>query len=159
MYKWVNYIPRKINIFLWRLALDRLPTRQNLSRRGVVLKRLVVRLATFVLNRFIDCILATELWRKTRIWIDMHIPQFMDWAELISWLDGWRASEESKTKVYTIFTSAVWHLWWYMNSVIFRGEELKKALLFESICCVSFFWIQSRAKFDVNLNLRLSKSL
>nr|GEV78270.1 RNA-directed DNA polymerase, eukaryota [Tanacetum cinerariifolium] len=35
--RWVKYIPIKINVFSWRARLDRLPTRSNLVRRGVVL--------------------------------------------------------------------------------------------------------------------------
>nr|GEV47413.1 RNA-directed DNA polymerase, eukaryota [Tanacetum cinerariifolium] len=35
--RWVKYIPIKINVFAWRARLDRLPTRSNLVRRGVVL--------------------------------------------------------------------------------------------------------------------------
>nr|GFA91611.1 RNA-directed DNA polymerase, eukaryota [Tanacetum cinerariifolium] len=35
--RWVKYIPIKINIFAWRARLDRLPTRSNIFRRGVVL--------------------------------------------------------------------------------------------------------------------------
>ncbi|GKE84901.1 RNA-directed DNA polymerase, eukaryota [Tanacetum coccineum] len=32
---WDKVLPRKVNIFLWRLALDRLPNRWNLSSRGL----------------------------------------------------------------------------------------------------------------------------
>nr|GEZ71526.1 RNA-directed DNA polymerase, eukaryota [Tanacetum cinerariifolium] len=35
--RWVKYIPIKINIFAWRARLDRLLTRSNVVRRGVVL--------------------------------------------------------------------------------------------------------------------------
>nr|GEY99179.1 RNA-directed DNA polymerase, eukaryota [Tanacetum cinerariifolium] len=35
--RWVKYIPIKINVFAWRAQLDRLPTRSNLVRRGVVM--------------------------------------------------------------------------------------------------------------------------
>ncbi|GKC14822.1 RNA-directed DNA polymerase, eukaryota [Tanacetum coccineum] len=35
--RWVKYILIKINVFAWRARLDRLPTRCNLIRRGVVL--------------------------------------------------------------------------------------------------------------------------
>nr|GEV11277.1 hypothetical protein [Tanacetum cinerariifolium] len=31
---WDKFLPRKVNIFLWRLSLDRLPHRLNLSSRG-----------------------------------------------------------------------------------------------------------------------------
>ncbi|GJU07587.1 RNA-directed DNA polymerase, eukaryota [Tanacetum coccineum] len=33
--RWVNAVPIKINIFAWRISLDRLPTRFNLSFRGI----------------------------------------------------------------------------------------------------------------------------
>ncbi|GJX62020.1 RNA-directed DNA polymerase, eukaryota [Tanacetum coccineum] len=36
--RWVKYIPIKINIFMWRARLDRIPTRCNLASRGVVLE-------------------------------------------------------------------------------------------------------------------------
>ncbi|GJZ40911.1 RNA-directed DNA polymerase, eukaryota [Tanacetum coccineum] len=39
--RWVKYIPIKINIFIWRARLDRLPTRSNLANRGVVLDSLL----------------------------------------------------------------------------------------------------------------------
>ncbi|KAL4587464.1 hypothetical protein LXL04_000335 [Taraxacum kok-saghyz] len=32
---WRTEVPRKINIFIWRLRLNRLPTKDNLSRRGI----------------------------------------------------------------------------------------------------------------------------
>nr|GEX25166.1 RNA-directed DNA polymerase, eukaryota, reverse transcriptase zinc-binding domain protein [Tanacetum cinerariifolium] len=34
--RWVKYVPIKVNIFVWKLFLDRLPTRDNLMHRGVV---------------------------------------------------------------------------------------------------------------------------
>nr|GFB46584.1 RNA-directed DNA polymerase, eukaryota [Tanacetum cinerariifolium] len=33
--RWVKYIPMKINIFAWKVCLDRLPTRLNLAHRDV----------------------------------------------------------------------------------------------------------------------------
>nr|GFA31013.1 hypothetical protein [Tanacetum cinerariifolium] len=32
---WDKFLPRKVNIFLWRLSLDRLPHRLNLSSHGL----------------------------------------------------------------------------------------------------------------------------
>ncbi|GJV59705.1 RNA-directed DNA polymerase, eukaryota, reverse transcriptase zinc-binding domain protein [Tanacetum coccineum] len=33
--RWNRYLPKKINIFIWRALRDRLPTRWNLSRKGI----------------------------------------------------------------------------------------------------------------------------
>lgn len=35
--RWCKVVPKKVNIFMWRLFLDRLPTRLNLSRKGLEL--------------------------------------------------------------------------------------------------------------------------
>nr|GEX16307.1 NB-ARC domains-containing protein [Tanacetum cinerariifolium] len=40
--RWIKVIPIKINVFVWRARLDRLPTRLHLSKRGVLLDLQVV---------------------------------------------------------------------------------------------------------------------
>nr|GEY91355.1 RNA-directed DNA polymerase, eukaryota [Tanacetum cinerariifolium] len=46
--RWMKYIPIKINVFYWRARLDRLPTRSNLVRRGVVLDSSLCPLCSLV---------------------------------------------------------------------------------------------------------------
>ncbi|GKD24768.1 RNA-directed DNA polymerase, eukaryota [Tanacetum coccineum] len=33
--RWLPHLPIKLNVFAWRLYLDRLPTKSNLIRRGI----------------------------------------------------------------------------------------------------------------------------
>ncbi|GKB82576.1 RNA-directed DNA polymerase, eukaryota [Tanacetum coccineum] len=51
--RWVKFIPIKVNVFSWRARRDRLPTRVNLSRRGVLLDSHLCPLMRFVLPS--DC--------------------------------------------------------------------------------------------------------
>ena len=39
--RWCVLVPRKVNIFIWRLLLDRLPTRERLSARGLEIESLM----------------------------------------------------------------------------------------------------------------------
>nr|GEZ27851.1 RNA-directed DNA polymerase, eukaryota, reverse transcriptase zinc-binding domain protein [Tanacetum cinerariifolium] len=48
--RWVKYIPIKINVFAWHARLNRLPTRSNLVRRGVVLDSSLCPLCGLVLE-------------------------------------------------------------------------------------------------------------
>ncbi|GKB85955.1 hypothetical protein Tco_0958227 [Tanacetum coccineum] len=47
--RWNRFVPKKVNVFIWRALRDRLPTRWNLSRRLLALfvimglKRLIIR--------------------------------------------------------------------------------------------------------------------
>ncbi|GJS16692.1 RNA-directed DNA polymerase, eukaryota [Tanacetum coccineum] len=43
--QWVKYVPIKINVFAWKVFLDRLPTRSNLQHRGVQFSDLLFRIA------------------------------------------------------------------------------------------------------------------
>nr|GEZ80533.1 hypothetical protein [Tanacetum cinerariifolium] len=38
---WNSWIPRKVNVYVWRASLNRLPTRLNLAVRGVMLPSMV----------------------------------------------------------------------------------------------------------------------
>nr|GEZ04539.1 RNA-directed DNA polymerase, eukaryota [Tanacetum cinerariifolium] len=38
--RWIKCVPIKVNIFAWKVFLDRLPTRSNLSKRGVAIASL-----------------------------------------------------------------------------------------------------------------------
>nr|GEV66192.1 RNA-directed DNA polymerase, eukaryota [Tanacetum cinerariifolium] len=46
--RWVKFIPIKINIFAWRVRLDRLPTRCNLLNRGVITESSLCPLCSLV---------------------------------------------------------------------------------------------------------------
>ncbi|GJX76731.1 hypothetical protein Tco_0323542 [Tanacetum coccineum] len=50
---WDKSIPRKVNVFMWRLSLDRLPHRLNLSLRGMDIPPSLVLLAMPMLNLLI----------------------------------------------------------------------------------------------------------
>ncbi|GJX15971.1 RNA-directed DNA polymerase, eukaryota, reverse transcriptase zinc-binding domain protein [Tanacetum coccineum] len=64
---WDKIIPRKVNIFMWRLSLDRLPHRLNLSLRGMDI--LAISCSSCNANVesanhiFFECIIDSDLWK------------------------------------------------------------------------------------------------
>ncbi|GJZ76719.1 putative RNA-directed DNA polymerase, eukaryota, reverse transcriptase zinc-binding domain protein [Tanacetum coccineum] len=72
---WDKFLPRKVNIFLWRLSLDSLPHRLNLSSRGLDIPTIScsscngnVESADHV---FFECDLVKEIWCLVRKWCDI----------------------------------------------------------------------------------------
>nr|GEX66957.1 hypothetical protein [Tanacetum cinerariifolium] len=70
---WDKFLPRKVNIFLWRLSLDRLPHRLNHSSRGFDIPTIScsacngnVESADHV---FFECDLVKEIWCLVRKWL------------------------------------------------------------------------------------------
>nr|GEZ85694.1 RNA-directed DNA polymerase, eukaryota [Tanacetum cinerariifolium] len=77
---WVKYLPRKVNIFMWRLKLDKLPHRLNLSLR-----------------------VAKGIWRIVRRWCDNSFPIFESKVRWLDWWSSWSVSREKKDRAYFFF--------------------------------------------------------
>ncbi|PWA96840.1 reverse transcriptase zinc-binding domain-containing protein [Artemisia annua] len=62
--RWNKSVPLKVNIFSWRLAIDRLPTRCNLDKRGIDLDSTQCPLCDDGLESSrVDCKTAYSVWR------------------------------------------------------------------------------------------------
>ncbi|GKF61941.1 RNA-directed DNA polymerase, eukaryota [Tanacetum coccineum] len=98
--RWVKFIPIKINIFAWRARLDRLPTRSNLVRRGVVMDSnlcpvcgLVTEDIAHILFR---CDLAGLTFRKICHWWELDWKVLMSFENWNDWFSAIRLSSKVK---------------------------------------------------------------
>ncbi|XP_071695231.1 uncharacterized protein [Rutidosis leptorrhynchoides] len=91
--RWLKCIPRKINVFLWWVALDRLPTGDNLARRGINIVDIGCVSCSWGIEMshhvLFGCDLALDIWRKCRLWCNIQMPVFSNWSEFVGWFDGW----------------------------------------------------------------------
>ncbi|GKC96937.1 RNA-directed DNA polymerase, eukaryota, reverse transcriptase zinc-binding domain protein, partial [Tanacetum coccineum] len=97
---WDKSIPRKVNVFMWRLSLDRLPHRLNLSSRGMDIPAIScpscnanVESANHV---FFECDIATDMWKLVFRWCDIPLFQASSWDSFNDWIISWHASKEKK---------------------------------------------------------------
>nr|GFB57422.1 RNA-directed DNA polymerase, eukaryota [Tanacetum cinerariifolium] len=88
--RWVKVIPIKVNIFTWRVYLDKIPTRLNLSTRGIDIPSILCPICNssveFTSRVFFSCSLAWHLISKiSRGWEidDTIINNYGDW---LNWL-------------------------------------------------------------------------
>ncbi|GJT45843.1 RNA-directed DNA polymerase, eukaryota, reverse transcriptase zinc-binding domain protein [Tanacetum coccineum] len=83
--RWSKILPRKVNIFAWRLSLDRLPTRLNLSLRGLDIPSIIFPMCNDVVEAvdhvFFGCNLACDVWRLVRRWTNLDMPSFSSWFD------------------------------------------------------------------------------
>ncbi|GKB23529.1 RNA-directed DNA polymerase, eukaryota [Tanacetum coccineum] len=73
--RWVKVMPIKINVFAWRVCLDKLPTRLNLSLEGIDISTIVSPLCHASVesgsHNFFSCSMARHLWRKLVRWWEL----------------------------------------------------------------------------------------
>ena len=76
--RWCKLIPRKVNIFMWCLSLDRLPHRFNLSSRGLDIQSIMCPMCNeqleYLNHVFFLCATASKVWRLIRIWSGQRSP-------------------------------------------------------------------------------------
>nr|GEV99790.1 RNA-directed DNA polymerase, eukaryota [Tanacetum cinerariifolium] len=146
--RWVKYIPIKINIFMWRARLNRIPTRCNLASHDVVLESSLCPLcglapedASHVLFR---CELSKHVFRRICQWWDL------DWQDVLSFpdWDGWfanvRLPNKLKLLLEGVFYAAWWHIWIFRNHSIFDETPPRRSMLFNDIVAWCFTWCGSR---------------
>nr|GEX64499.1 RNA-directed DNA polymerase, eukaryota, reverse transcriptase zinc-binding domain protein [Tanacetum cinerariifolium] len=87
--RWVNLIPIKINVFMWRACRDGLPTRHNLARKGVNLESTDCPVCQLeeedVCHLLFRCSLAQEVLQCVCRWWEID---FQNWLSFSDW-DVW----------------------------------------------------------------------
>ncbi|XP_071703932.1 uncharacterized protein [Rutidosis leptorrhynchoides] len=149
-------LPRKVNDFVWQVALNRLPSRLTLSTRGLEIEFFgcvscngQVESMDHIL---FECSVALDLWLKVRVWCNIMIPEFHGWNEWLEWFDVGHTSTTSKDALFVIVVCLMWHLWQWRNDVMLNFKKMKKDYIFDSICLFLFNWLDSRSKCNVKLN-------
>ncbi|GJY26569.1 RNA-directed DNA polymerase, eukaryota, reverse transcriptase zinc-binding domain protein [Tanacetum coccineum] len=147
---WDKTLPRKVNIFIWRLALDRLPHRLNLSARGMDIASIAcpsyndnVESSSHI---FFDCDFAKEIWRLISSWCDFPLPTFTSYGHWMSWFTSWQAPKQNSHCLYIIVVASFWWIWRFRNSVIFCPQPLRKSDMFDNIRSSSFSWLSYRGR-------------
>ncbi|GJX45847.1 RNA-directed DNA polymerase, eukaryota [Tanacetum coccineum] len=76
--RWVKKVPIKINILAWKVSLDKLPTRLNLSLRGIEISSISCPICCTAgescSHLLFSCIMARLLVSKVARWWELDIP-------------------------------------------------------------------------------------
>ncbi|XP_071727297.1 uncharacterized protein [Rutidosis leptorrhynchoides] len=157
---WFKFLPRKVNVFLWRFRLNCLPVRWNLSAKGIDIDSVVCPACDNGVETsrhiFFECIFATEIWRKIRIWLDCGMAPLVSWDSFISWLEGVRIQVSSKNRIIAVVVTSLWALWRFRNGLVFHDSFCSRSNLFDVIRLVAFRWLKNRSHGVPNWNTWLS---
>ncbi|GJZ39605.1 RNA-directed DNA polymerase, eukaryota [Tanacetum coccineum] len=148
--RWVKNIPIKVNIFAWKLALDRLPTRANLVQRNVVTESQSCPLCDAILedtsHLFFNCSLARDVTRLLCRWWNLGVQSFSSYAEWLVWFNSVRLASNLKVILEGVFYVTWWSLWNFRNQLLFASKKPRKESIFDDIVLRSFCWCKARVK-------------
>ncbi|GKC28591.1 RNA-directed DNA polymerase, eukaryota, partial [Tanacetum coccineum] len=121
--RWVKIVPIKINIFAWKVCLDRLPTRLNLSLRGIDIPSISCPICSSAgescAHLLFSCSMAKALYSKVARWCEMEIPVFDSYEDWLNWFISLRFSKVFKDMLEGIFFVMWWEIWKFRNQIVF----------------------------------------
>ncbi|GJW98630.1 RNA-directed DNA polymerase, eukaryota [Tanacetum coccineum] len=148
--RWVKVVPIKINIFAWKVSLDKLPSRFNLSLRGIDIPSIICPICSSAgescSHLLFSCNLARLILRKVARWWELDIPDFHSYEDWLAWLISLRISKGLNKVLEGVFYVMWWVIWKFRNQVLFSSSQPRLGLIFNEIVLLSFTWCSSRCK-------------
>ncbi|GKF99168.1 RNA-directed DNA polymerase, eukaryota, partial [Tanacetum coccineum] len=98
--RWMKVVPIKVNVLDWKVKLDYLPTRLNVSRRGMNIESILCPMcgdaAESTRHIFFTCHIAREILPKiSRSW-DVSYTEVSSYEEWLDWILNLRLSVKYK---------------------------------------------------------------
>ncbi|GJS00841.1 RNA-directed DNA polymerase, eukaryota, reverse transcriptase zinc-binding domain protein [Tanacetum coccineum] len=104
--RWIKEVPIKVNVLSWKVRLDSLPTRLNISRRGIdipsILCPICDREVESMSHLFFKCHVATDIFKKICRWWNVDFVDIKSYDDWFSWLlnlnlRGWEFRDLART--------------------------------------------------------------
>ncbi|GKE55440.1 RNA-directed DNA polymerase, eukaryota [Tanacetum coccineum] len=154
--RWVKVFPIKINIFGWRVCLDKLPTRLYLSLRGVDIPSILCPLCSIAVESsshlLFSCQLARLLMLKVaRCW-ELEVHNFNSYGGWLIWFNNIRLPSKLKEILEGTCYVLWWVIWNFRNQVVFGANHPRLDLLFDDIVRLSYTWCANICNFKIDWN-------
>nr|GEW97176.1 hypothetical protein [Tanacetum cinerariifolium] len=98
--RWLRCIPIKVNVFIWRLRLDKLSTLVNMDIKGIDVDSLLCPICKAhvenVDHLFFTCEMAHDLWGLLARWCNLDILEVFNNTEWFSWFDDAHVSKSAR---------------------------------------------------------------
>ncbi|KAJ0667015.1 putative RNA-directed DNA polymerase [Helianthus annuus] len=148
--EWCKWVPIKCNLFVWRAGLGRIPTGDELQKRGIDVGEGICPLCKSEVETaahlFTSCYIAAVLWQKISSWC--RIPPIYPFSvkDLLEFHKYCSLSSEAKVALHGIIFSACWCLWLMRNKAIFSAAVVKVDCIFSEVKSLGFLWYNNRSK-------------
>ena len=148
--KWLSWVPLKCSIMAWRAEMNRIPTKEALAHRNIVIQdtscswcRATVETEVHVL---VGCFIAANVWDRISTWC--RIPPIFAFSiqDLLQLYKTGPGCKMKKKILHGIVMVSMWAIWKARNDTIFNGAQPSVELILSSVKSLSFLWFKNRTK-------------
>ncbi|GJS18058.1 RNA-directed DNA polymerase, eukaryota [Tanacetum coccineum] len=135
--RWVKSVPIKMNIIAWKVKSNALPTRFNISRRGMDIDSIVCLIGNAGVEStnhiFFQCVVVRQIMRKISSWWNIDYPDVNSYKEWRVWLVSIRIQSKLKGVLEGVYYGLWWYMWNFRNKLLFDKKIPEKALIFDNL--------------------------
>ncbi|GJX36250.1 RNA-directed DNA polymerase, eukaryota, reverse transcriptase zinc-binding domain protein [Tanacetum coccineum] len=139
--RWVKCVPIKINVLAWKIKTDALPTRFNISRRGIDIQDMSCPICDNAIEStdhlFFRCGLVRDIANKVLSWWNLDHANLNSYAEWKSWLVSIRMDSKLKKMFEGVWRQGT------ISSSKTREKEMLNLSIFQVNAGTSFFYRQN----------------
>ncbi|GAU25119.1 hypothetical protein TSUD_274080 [Trifolium subterraneum] len=154
---WRSPAPSKVIAFSWKLLRNRIPTRDCLSRRGILAaggSRECVHCQgreETALHLFLFCDFAFRVWSAIFQWLGVVIVMPPNLFILFDCFVGAAGCNKRAKGFLLIWHTTVWAIWRSRNEILFANGVLDPSSVIDEIKLLSWRWGLSRQKIPMCL--------
>ncbi|KAJ9549250.1 hypothetical protein OSB04_021793 [Centaurea solstitialis] len=147
---WATFVPKKVNVFIWRLNLGRIPTRETLDKMGIDLHTVLCPRCGESIedldHALFKCSEVNRLWMRVGNWWNKPLNGIHSVAQLLQ-EDG-DAIRLNKNKAWWVGVKWIflYLIWAQRNRLVFNNNKKRLEDCYFEWQRVAFEWINSRAK-------------
>lgn len=148
IFPWTKVLPMKINVFGWRLLMNRLPSKDSLMRRGLNINNpdciLCGEQAESLDHLMTGCVISKELWKEIEDWCNIPPMILFSAKDLIFYHIYIKGSNSRKEIIQSIILVACWVIWKSRNDMVFNGLKTNASKMLKEVKSLGFLWIKNR---------------
>ncbi|GKD88981.1 RNA-directed DNA polymerase, eukaryota [Tanacetum coccineum] len=148
--RWNKIVPQKVNIHVWRLIKDRLPTRFNVWFLSVDNVSLTCPMCNndleSIFHTMFECIIAIKVWKSVVKWLNLNLPFQLPPIDLLDFVNNKGNLHKAKDIIFTFIYTTWWELWRFQNTYIFKPRKKRDVDIMDSIIQFAYPWYRNNIR-------------
>ncbi|XP_058763359.1 uncharacterized protein LOC131636778 [Vicia villosa] len=152
---WQSWLSSKVKIFGWRLLKDRLATKQQLIKRGIIEPN-DESLCVFgygqledSIHLFLNCPFVRKVWEKILVWLGINVVTDTDCpGHFMQLMENMRSSCSIR-RAAVFWMALCWSVWNQRNNIIFSSAVGDIEEIVHGVKMYSWWWLALGTKHKV----------
>lgn len=146
--KWSTFVPRKVNIFIWRASRNLILVRTQLAAQGLLLDSTTCPICTTdfeTANHAINhCSVSRQVWSAIATLCDIDVQVFLQESNLLA-VDSF-APPNAKLGWQGIIYITAWCIWKARNGMVMQIKQWRATQILADRQVLSNLWITNRCR-------------